>query len=104
MHGICYRTQVLETNRYDRPAGGGDEFAILFSEADSDTAQAATDRFNKYLLDAMRQNRWPITFSIGLVTCLKAAASVEELMKKADELMYQVKMSGKNDIPHAVVC
>jgi GGDEF domain-containing protein len=35
---------------------GGDEFAILFSEADSDTARAATDRFNRYLLDAMRQD------------------------------------------------
>jgi len=82
---------------------GGDEFAILFSEADSDTARAATDRFNNYLLDAMRQDRWPVTFSIGLVTYLAAPTSVEELMKKADELMYLVKKSGKNNITHAIV-
>jgi diguanylate cyclase (GGDEF)-like protein len=82
---------------------GGDEFAILLSEADSDTARAATDKFSHHLLDAMRQNLWPITFSIGLVTCLKAAASVEELLKKADELMYLVKKSGKNNITHATV-
>jgi diguanylate cyclase (GGDEF)-like protein len=82
---------------------GGDEFAILLSEADADTARAAINKFSNQLLDAMRQNRWPITFSVGLVTCLKAAASVEELMKKADELMYQVKKSGKNNISHAIV-
>jgi diguanylate cyclase (GGDEF)-like protein len=82
---------------------GGDEFAIVLSEADADTARAATDKLSSYLLDAMRQNRWPITFSIGLVTCMKAATSAEELMKKADGLMYLVKKSGKNNITHAIV-
>ncbi|MFZ3264591.1 MAG: sensor domain-containing diguanylate cyclase [Terriglobales bacterium] len=83
---------------------GGDEFAVLLSEARSDAARFVTEKFNHCLLDAMRQNQWPVTFSIGLVTCSTKPASVEELMKKADELMYQVKRSGKNDITHAVVC
>jgi len=82
---------------------GGDEFAILLSEANANTARAATDKFSNHLLDAMRQSWWPITFSIGLVTCLKAATSAEELMKKADDLMYQVKKSGKNNISQAIV-
>jgi len=34
---------------------------------------------------------------------LAAPTSVEELMKKADELMYLVKKSGKNNITHAIV-
>jgi len=82
---------------------GGDEFAILFSEADSDTARAAMNKFNHCLLEAMRQNQRPVTFSIGLVTCLKAATSAEGLMKKADELMYEVKKTGKNNITQAIV-
>jgi len=82
---------------------GGDEFAILLTEAGSEAARATTDKFNRRLLDAMRQNQWPVTFSIGLVTCLTAPTSEEELMKKADELMYLVKKSGKNNITHAIV-
>jgi len=82
---------------------GGDEFSILFSESASGPARAATDKFNHYLLDAMRQKQWPVTLSIGLVTCLTAPASVEDLLKKADELMYLVKKAGKNDINHAVL-
>jgi PleD family two-component response regulator len=37
------------------------------------------------------------------VTYLTAPPSVEELIKKADELMYRVKRSGKNNITHAIV-
>jgi diguanylate cyclase (GGDEF)-like protein len=82
---------------------GGDEFAILFSEADSRAARAAADNFNNYLLEAMQQNEWSVTFSIGLVTCLTAPTSVEDLIKKTDELMYKVKKSGKNNIRHGIL-
>jgi Cu+-exporting ATPase len=82
---------------------GGDEFAILFPEADSKPARAAMDKVNNFLLEAMRQNQWRVTFSIGLVTCLTAPVSVEELMRKADELMYVAKKSGKNNIISAVI-
>lgn len=82
---------------------GGDEFGILFSEADSRAARGAADNFNNYLLEAMRQNQWPVTISIGLVTCLTAPTSVEELIRKTDELMYKVKKSGKNNIRHGIL-
>jgi diguanylate cyclase (GGDEF)-like protein len=82
---------------------GGDEFAILFSEADARAARAAAYNFNNFLLEAMRQNQWPVTFSIGLVTCLTAPTSVEELIRKTDELMYKAKKSGKNNIRHAIL-
>jgi diguanylate cyclase (GGDEF)-like protein/PAS domain S-box-containing protein len=82
---------------------GGDEFAILFPEADSQSAQAAMDKVNNFLLETMRQNQWGITFSIGLVTCLTTPVSVENLMRKADELMYITKKSGKNNITSAII-
>ena len=60
---------------------GGDEFAVLLLEAHSDGARFVTEKFNHCLLDAMLQNQWPVTFSIGLVTCSTKPASVEQLMK-----------------------
>jgi len=57
----------------------------------------------KQLPDAIQQKRWRITVNIGLVTCMKAATSPEELMKKADQLIQLVKKSGKNNVAHAIV-
>jgi diguanylate cyclase (GGDEF)-like protein len=82
---------------------GGDEFAILFPEADLKSAQAAMDKINNFLLEAMRQNQWGVTFSIGLVSCLTTPVSVEEVMRKVDELMYLAKKSGKNNITRATI-
>ena len=44
---------------------------------------------------------WPVTFSIGVITCLEAPPSLENFVAKADELMYKVKASGKNAILHS---
>ena len=82
---------------------GGDEFAVLFSETGTEGARVAMDLLNGRLLDAMRLQGWPVTFSIGLLTCLEAQVSAEELVKKADDLMYLVKSSGKNAITHSTI-
>ena len=39
---------------------------------------------------------WHVTFSFGVVTFLKAPASVDEMIKKADDLMYLAKRKGKD--------
>jgi diguanylate cyclase (GGDEF)-like protein len=82
---------------------GGDEFAILLAESDADAALAAVNRFNEQLLEVMQHHRWPLTLSIGLVTCLKPDVTMDEVIKKADDLMYKIKKSGKNDIAQAVI-
>jgi diguanylate cyclase (GGDEF)-like protein len=46
----------------------------------------------------MSQHDWPVTFSIGVLTCNHVVDSVEELIKRADELMYSAKNEGKNCI------
>jgi len=50
-----------------------------------------------------RENRWPVTFTIGAVTFLGVADSVDDLLKKADAAMYAAKRSGKNRIKLEVV-
>jgi diguanylate cyclase (GGDEF)-like protein len=77
---------------------GGDEFAILMPEAGADAAHALLTRIQSALMETMRQNGWPVTFSIGSVTFSAPPENVEKLIEKADALMYSVKTSGKNRI------
>jgi len=84
---------------------GGDEFAILLPETARDSAHAVSRKIRRLLLDSMEENGWPVTLSIGLVTLIDSAASctVDDLIRKADDLMYAAKEEGKNRIRHDVV-
>jgi PleD family two-component response regulator len=54
-------------------------------------------------LKAEVEQQWLVTFSIGMVTYLKAPASTDEMIRVADQLMYEVKDSGKDELRHLVV-
>jgi diguanylate cyclase (GGDEF)-like protein len=82
---------------------GGDEFAILLPETGADAARTAVQRLQGQLLEAVRTREWPVTFSIGVVTFNDAPEAVDEMVKRADDLMYAVKQSGKNSIRQEVV-
>ena len=77
---------------------GGDEFACLLIETDQDAAKIVMSKLFKQLLEDMSNHHWPITFSIGVLTCNRVPSTVDELIHVADELMYSVKRSGKNNI------
>jgi diguanylate cyclase (GGDEF)-like protein len=81
---------------------GGDEFIVLLPETDQNTAQTAVPKIQNTLMDEMRRNDWPVTFSIGVLTCLEAKITTDELIKRADSLMYSVKKNGKNAIAYGV--
>jgi diguanylate cyclase (GGDEF)-like protein len=80
---------------------GGDEFALLLPEADTEMARAVSMKIQAGLLEEMRVQQWPVTFSIGVLTCQVAPPSVDVLVKRADELMYTVKHGTKNAIQYA---
>jgi diguanylate cyclase (GGDEF)-like protein len=82
---------------------GGDEFAILLPETGSQAAEAVLNKLRRVLLENMEKNRWPVTFSIGAVTYNTEPASLDEMIRRADELMYSVKTTGKNNIAQMVV-
>jgi diguanylate cyclase (GGDEF)-like protein len=76
---------------------GGDEFAVLLAEADAQSAERISTRVQS----ALRQNPgklYRVTFSIGALTCSAAPKTVDELMEKADNLMYEAKRGGKDTI------
>lgn len=81
---------------------GGDEFAILLVETASEAAQQAVEALRRELLDAMVEAGWPVTFSIGVVSYGTPPPTVSDMVRTADELMYEVKRSGKNALSHAV--
>lgn len=81
---------------------GGDEFVILLPELDQDPAQIVVPKIQSALLDEMRRNDWPVTFSIGALTYREGPITADGLTSGADELMYSVKKNGKNAIAYAV--
>lgn len=81
---------------------GGDEFAVLFPSLEKESAVPALAALRKDLLLAMQKSDWPVTFSIGVVTFSKVMDSSRDMIKKVDDLMYEVKKSGKNNIRHVV--
>lgn len=81
---------------------GGDEFVVLLPETDQAAARTALANLKTNLSQAMREKAWPVTFSIGALTCLNPPATVEVLLKQADDLMYRVKNEGKDAIRFAL--
>jgi diguanylate cyclase (GGDEF)-like protein len=80
---------------------GGDEFALLLPSARQPEAQVVISKVHPHLLRMMKQRSWPVTFSMGGVSCVAPPHSAEQLIGMADELMYEVKNSTKNDIRFA---
>ncbi len=82
---------------------GGDEFAIFLPETGYESAGVVVNRIKDTLTDVMRQNGWPVTFSIGVATYLDPIDSVDGMIRKADGLMYSAKNCGKNTIKYEVL-
>jgi diguanylate cyclase (GGDEF)-like protein len=81
---------------------GGDEFAILLPETGPEAAEAITRKIQKINLELMQKNGWPVTFSIGVVTFISPPSTVDEILKRSDNLMYSAKNNGKNTIKYEV--
>lgn len=81
---------------------GGDEFAILLPETDEKNVKAVVKKLRSKLLSEMRSNDWSVTFSIGVMTYIEAPENVDEVIKLADHLMYEVKRNGKNSVKFGV--
>jgi len=97
---VTIRDNVRESDTVARL--GGDEFALLLPETGREVAPAVAAKVRGRLRDEV-ERRWPVTFSIGMVTYLAAPASVDEMIRRADLLMYAVKSAGKDEMRHEVV-
>ncbi len=82
---------------------GGDEFGLLLPETDGPTAETLVRRLQATLAEAIQQRGWPVTFSLGVATFHRAPRSVDEMINRADELMYQAKRTSKAGVRFEVV-
>jgi len=80
---------------------GGDEFAVLLPETNQQTAPIVISNMQRTLLKEMNENGWAVTFSIGVLTLTAPQVTVDEMLGRADQLMYKVKNNGKNNIQYA---
>lgn len=77
---------------------GGDEFVMLLPSTRQPEARGVVSKVYSNLTETMMRKNWPVTFSMGVVTCEFSPYSAEQLVNMADELMYEVKNSTKNNI------
>jgi diguanylate cyclase (GGDEF)-like protein len=79
---------------------GGDEFAILLTHTEKESAEEALPRVSSVLSGLAIDGHWPVSFSIGAVTFLHPPSSVDEMIRTADDLMYEAKKGGKGITRH----
>ncbi|MBW1872886.1 MAG: sensor domain-containing diguanylate cyclase, partial [Deltaproteobacteria bacterium] len=75
---------------------GGDEFAVLLPETDSQTASDVADRLRAQV-EKDKTAGQQVTISVGVASTKTASESLE-LVAQADEALYQAKSQGKNRV------
>ena len=81
---------------------GGDEFALLLPEIGLEQAKITIERLRMHLQEVVATFGYSLTFSIGVVTVTGKPPSAKEIIKKADDLMYEAKKAGKNTVKYEV--
>ena len=81
---------------------GGDEFAVLMPETDAHLADAAAKRLIAGLRNVFKGTP-NVTASIGVVSCTATDASTDDLLRRADQAMYDAKKSGKDRVVQVAI-
>jgi diguanylate cyclase (GGDEF)-like protein len=80
---------------------GGEEFALLLPETDLPQAQVVAERLRSEVAAnslVVASRSIPATISIGVATSLEAMNNISELMKAADQALYDAKRAGRNRV------
>ncbi len=75
---------------------GGDEFVILLPATHCPEAKIVLRRLQAKLQAVMAEQGFDVTFSIGAVSLSQIDKTIDWLIQKADQLMYEGKSAGKN--------
>jgi diguanylate cyclase (GGDEF)-like protein len=76
----------------------GDEFALLLPLTDTRQVPFVIDKVRAHLRSVQQAGGWPVTFSIGVVSFVRAPLSVDEAITLADDAMYAAKKNGKDSV------
>lgn len=75
---------------------GGDEFVLLLPETNQREARSVMSKLRRALLKSMREKRWQVGFSIGVLSCREPEGAPDQFLAAVDRLMYAAKRGGKN--------
>jgi diguanylate cyclase (GGDEF)-like protein len=82
---------------------GGDEFAVLMPETEGAVAEAAATRLADGIRTVFRGTP-SVTASIGLVSTVNTSIiRAEDLLRRADEAMYDAKRGGKDRVVQVAI-
>jgi diguanylate cyclase (GGDEF)-like protein/putative nucleotidyltransferase with HDIG domain len=75
---------------------GGEEFAVLLPDCDGPTALHVAERLRTGLAEAFARQPIPLTMSFGVASWPAQAATLDELLRVADDALYAAKTLGRN--------
>ncbi|NKB53563.1 MAG: PleD family two-component system response regulator [Rhizobiaceae bacterium] len=82
---------------------GGEEFVIAMPETDQELAFVVADRIRREIsahpiLVANGSIQIAITVSAGVATCFGDQDSIEQMLKRSDDALYEAKRNGRNQV------
>jgi diguanylate cyclase (GGDEF)-like protein len=89
---VALRSAIRSTDLAARIEG--DKFTLLFPETDKGGAKVVLETVLGRLHQDLIRAGWPVTASIGSVSTIEAT-STESLLRQADQVMFEVKKTGK---------
>jgi diguanylate cyclase (GGDEF)-like protein len=96
---LAASTMRSELRRSDLLARfGGDEFVLLLPNVSESIATELLERVRRSVQTAMSSRSYPVTASIGAIAVPVVAVDFEKILHEADQTMYEVKNSGKNQV------
>lgn len=82
---------------------GGDEFIVLLPQTELGQSIGIMKKINDIVIDKIKSYKLTITMSIGIANFIKIPSSVDDMIQRADNLMYSAKKEGKNTIKSEII-
>lgn len=79
---------------------GGDEFALLLTDASPAGARVVMERVLRRLEESATRGGWHVAFSIGVISADHPAVTLGGLLRQADHLMYDAKRAGGSRVAY----
>lgn len=76
---------------------GGEEFSILLPQTTSEEAHTIAERIRQKI-EATRFSHRKVTVSIGISSCSHIVCTPPEIIKAADQALYEAKRRGRNNV------
>lgn len=82
---------------------GGEEFVVIMPDTPGDMASSVAERLRRSIAGhafkiSNEKNCLDVTVSMGVATSQGGQVSIDDLLKRADEALYEAKESGRNQV------